>query len=132
MEQRLSLITLGVLDLKRSARFYLEGLGWEATQDSSEYIIFIKMNGFFLSLYPHDELASDATVQENRSSFRGFTLAYNVSYRSQVDEVLDFAKKAGAKIIKPGQIAKWGGYSGYFSDPDGFLWEVAYGTSMDP
>mgnify|MGYP001421527786 FL=1 len=132
MEQRLTLITLGVLDLKRSARFYLEGLGWEATQDSSEYIIFIKMNGFFLSLYPHDELASDATVQENRSSFRGFTLAYNVSYRSQVDEVLDFAKKAGAKIIKPGQIAKWGGYSGYFSDPDGFLWEVAYGTSMDP
>ena len=132
MEQRLTLITLGVLDLKRSARFYLEGLGWEATQDSSDYIIFIKMNGFFLSLYPHDELASDATVQENRSSFRGFTLAYNVSYRSQVDEVLDFAKKAGAKIIKPGQIAKWGGYSGYFSDPDGFLWEVAYGTSMDP
>ena len=132
MEQRLTLITLGVLDLKRSARFYLEGLGWRATQDSSEYIIFIKMNGFFLSLYPHDELASDATVQENRSSFRGFTLAYNVSYRSQVDEVLDFAKKAGAKIIKPGQIAKWGGYSGYFSDPDGFLWEVAYGTSMDP
>jgi len=132
MEQRLTLITLGVLDLKRSARFYLEGLGWEATQDSSEYIIFIKMNGFFLSLYPHDELASDATVQENRSSFRGFTLAYNVSYRSQVDEVLDFAKKAGAKIIKPGQIAKWGGYSGYFSDPDGFLWEVACGTSMDP
>ncbi|MEE3232642.1 MAG: VOC family protein [Candidatus Latescibacterota bacterium] len=132
MEQRLTLITLGVLDLKRSARFYLEGLGWEATQDSSKYIIFIKMNGFFLSLYPHDELASDATVQENRSSFRGFTLAYNVSYRSQVDEVLDFAKKAGAKIIKPGQIAKWGGYSGYFSDPDGFLWEVACGTSMDP
>ena len=132
MELRLNLITLGVLDLKWSARFYLEGLGWEATQDSSDYIIFIRMNGFFLSLYPHDELASDATVQENRSSFRGFTLAYNVSYRSQVDEVLDFAKKAGAKIIKPGQIAKWGGYSGYFSDPDGFLWEVAYGTSMDP
>ena len=95
-------------------------------------LIFIKMNGFFLSLYPHDELAADAKIQENRSSFRGFTLSYNVSNRSQVEEVLRFANKAGAKIIKPGQNASWGGYSAYFSDPDGFLWEVACGTSMDP
>ena len=132
MEQRLTLITLGVSDLKKSARFYLDGLGWKATSDSSDYIIFIKMNGFFLSLYPHDELAADAKIQENRSSFRGFTLSYNVSHRWQVEEVLRFANKAGVKIIKPGQNASWGGYSGYFSDPDGFLWEIACGTSMDP
>ena len=85
MEQRLTLITLGVSDLKKSARFYLDGLGSKATSD-----------------------------------------------RSQVEEVLRFANKAGAKIIKPGQNASWGGYSGYFSDPDGFLWEIACGTSMDP
>jgi len=90
------------------------------------------MNGFTLSLYPHDQLAADATVEEDRSNFRGFTLAYNVSNPSQVDRVLDFAKQAGAEITKPAQSAVWGGYSGYFSDPDGFLWEVACGTSMDP
>lgn len=132
MEQRLTLITLGVADLKQSAKFYLDGLGWKATQDSSEHIIFIQMNGFTLSLYPHDQLAADATVEEDRSNFRGFTLAYNVSNPSQVDRVLDFAKQAGAEITKPAQPAVWGGYSGYFSDPDGFLWEVACGTSMDP
>lgn len=132
MEQRLTLITLGVSDLKQSAEFYLDGLGWEATQDSSDHIIFIQMNGFLLSLYPHDQLAADATVEEDRSNFRGFTLAHNVSNQAQVDEVLAFAKRAGGTITKPAQSASWGGYSGYFSDPDGFLWEVACGAFMDP
>lgn len=132
MEQRLTLITLGVADLKQSAKFYHDGLGWKATEDSSDHIIFIQMNGFLLSLYPHNELAADATVAEDRSNFRGFTLAYNVSNTSQVDEVLAFAQKAGAKLVKPAQKASWAGYSGYFSDPDGFLWEVACGSSMDP
>ena len=132
MEQRLTLITLGVRDLKQSKEFYIDGLGWEATENSSDEIIFIEMNGFFLTLYPHDLLAKDANMQEDRSNFRGFSLAYNVSSRSQVDEILDFAEKAGAKLIKPAQEADWGGYSGYFSDPDGFLWEVAHGASFDP
>ena len=132
MEQRLTLITLGVADLKQSKEFYIDGLGWEATEISTEEIIFIEMNGFFLSLYPHDVLAKDANVQEDRSNFRGFSLAYNISRLSQVDEVLNFAQKAGAKLIKPAQEANWGGYSGYFSDPDGFLWEVAHGASFDP
>ena len=132
MEQRLTLITLGVADLKQSAKFYLDGLGWKATEDSSDHIIFIQMNGFLLSLYPHNELAADATVVGDRSNFRGFTLAYNVSNPSQVDQVLIFAKQAGAKIIKSAQKAPWGGYSGYFSDPDGFLWEMACGSSFDP
>ena len=132
MEQRLSLITLGVADLQKSAKFYIEGLGWQATADSSEHIIFIKMNGFLLSLYPHDKLAADATVEEDRSSFRGFTLAYNVANQSQVDEMLEVAQKAGAEITKLPQPTDWGGYSGYFSDPDGFLWEVACGGPMGP
>ena len=132
MEQRLTLITLGVSNLEQSAKFYLDGLGWKATEDSSDHIIFIQMNGFLLSLYPHNELAADATVNEDRSNFRGFTLAYNVSTPAEVDRVLDFAVQAGAKLTKPAQIATWGGYSGYFSDPDGFLWEVACGTSMNP
>lgn len=132
MEHRVTLITLGVSDLQRSARFYLDGLGWKATEDSSEHIIFIQMNGFLLSLYPHNKLAADATVLEDRSSFRGFTLAYNVSNPSQVDQILATAQKAGAKLTKPAQKASWGGYSGYFSDPDGFLWEVACGALMEP
>ena len=132
MEQRLTLITLGVRDLKRSKEFYIDGLGWKAADQSNEEIIFIEMNDFHLSLFPHGELAKDANVLEDRSNFRGFSLAYNVSSRSQVDEVLDFAENAGAKLIKPGQEAFWGGYSGYFSDPDGFLWEVAHGASFDP
>ena len=112
MEQRLALITLGVTDFKKSAKFYLDGLGWKATEDSSNHIIFIQMNGFRLSLYPHSELAADATVNEDRSNFRGFTLAYNVSTPAQVDRVLDFAVQAGAKLTKPPQKATWGGYSG--------------------
>ena len=119
MEQRVTLITLGVADLKRSISFYIDGLGWKAANQSNEEIIFIEMNGFHLSLFPHDALAKDANVLEDRSSFRGFSLAYNVSSRSEVDDVLAFAEKAGAKLIKPAQDAFWGGYSGYFSDPDG-------------
>ena len=109
MEQRLALITLGVTDFKKSAKFYLDGLGWKATEDSSNHIIFIQMNGFLLSLYPHSELAADATVNEDRSNLRGFTLAYNVSTPAQVDRVLDFAVQAGAKLTKPAQKATWGG-----------------------
>ncbi len=89
MEQRLTLITLGVSNLKQSVKFQLDGLGWKANKDSSDYIIFIQMNEFLLSLYPHNELATDATVKGDRSNFRGFTLAYNTSSPSQVDRVLD-------------------------------------------
>ena len=96
-----------------------------------EGIVFISMNGFTLALYPHDALAEDANVQEDRSNFRGFTLAHNTNSPEEVDEVLIFAKQAGAKIIKPGQKVFWGGYSGYFADPDGFLWEVAYNPFIE-
>ena len=117
MEQRLTLITLGISNLEQSAKFYLDGLGWKATEDSSDHIIFIQMNGFVMSLYSQSELAADATVNEDRSDFRGFTLAYNVPTPAQVDRVLDFAVQAGAKLTKPAQKATWGGYSGYFQTP---------------
>ena len=131
MEQKLSIITLGVSALERSREFYLDGLGWKASNEDMEGIVFISMNGFTLALYPHDALAEDANVQEDRSNFRGFTLAHNTNSPEEVDEVLIFAKQAGAKIIKPGQKVFWGGYSGYFADPDAFLWEVAYNPFIE-
>jgi hypothetical protein len=128
----MTILTLGVSDLEKVRGFYLDGLGWKEASNSSEEITFIEMNGFILALYPHDALAADATVPEDRSQFRGFALAYNTRSRDEVEEVLAFAETAGAKIVKPAQEAFWGGYSGYFSDPDGFLWEVAYNPSLTP
>ena len=132
MEPRMTILTLGVSDLEKARGFYLDGLGWMESSDSNESIVFIEMNGFILALYPHDALARDATVPEDRSQFRGFALAYNTRSRDEVEEVLAFAETAGAKIVKPAQEAFWGGYSGYFSDPDGFLWEVAYNPNLTP
>ena len=130
MEQRMTILTLGVSDLRLARAFYLDGLGWEEASHSSEEISFIEMNGFLLALYPHHALAEDTTVPEDRSRFRGFSMAYNTRSRDEVEEVLAFAETAGAKIVKPAQEAFWGGYSGYFSDPDGFLWEVAYNPNL--
>ena len=95
MKQKLSIITQGVSDLKRSREFYLDGLGWKASNEDIEGIVFIKMNGFTLALYPHQALAEDATVPEDRSDFRGFTLAHNTNSPAEVDEVLIFAEQAG-------------------------------------
>ena len=132
MKQRMTVLTLGVSNLRQARTFYLDGLGWQETSNSSEEISFIEMNDFILALYPHHALAGDATVPEDRSLFRGFSMAYNTRSRDEVEEVLAFAETAGAKIVKPAQEAFWGGYSGYFSDPDGFLWEVAYNPDLIP
>ncbi len=133
MQQRLSIITLGVRDMAKAREFYLDGLGWKEAEASKAYeaITFIQMNGFLLGLFDHESLAEDANVPENRSDFRGFALAYNTRSREEVDEVLAHAKAAGATITKPAQDVFWGGYSGYFSDPDGFLWEVAFGLEAE-
>jgi len=125
MEQRVSIITLGVADLARSREFY-ERLGWRPSSASSPEIIFFQAGGMALALYPRAELAKDANVTPEGYAFPGFTLAFNVRTREEVDAVLDEAQKAGATLLKPAQKAFWGGYSGYFSDPDGFLWEVAW------
>jgi predicted lactoylglutathione lyase len=125
MEQRVSLITLGVADLKRSSDFY-ERLGWRRSMAKAEGVVFFQTGGMALALFPRHDLAKDANVDADGSGFNGVSLAYNARSRVEVDSVLAEAEASGAKIRKPAQEAFWGGYSGYFSDPDGFLWEVAW------
>jgi uncharacterized protein len=129
MEQRLSLITLGVADLKRSREFY-ERLGWRRSMAKAEGIIFFQAGGMALALFPRDELAKDANLAAEGRGFGGVSLAYNARTRAEVDSVLAEAEAAGAKLLKPAKLAVWGGYSGYFSDPDGFPWEVAWNPSF--
>jgi predicted lactoylglutathione lyase len=125
MEQRLSIVTLGVTDLARSREFY-ERLGWRRSATASGGIVFFQAGGMALALYPVSDLANDANVSSDGSGFRAFTLAYNARSREEVDTVLAEAQAAGAMLVKSAMDAFWGGYSGYFSDPDGFLWEVAW------
>jgi len=129
MKPKISIITLGVRDLKNSKNFYKK-LGFKANE-RFKGIVFFKLQNLTLALFSRKELAKDAAVSSKGTGFRGFTLAHNVSSKKKVDTVLAKAKNAGAKIIKPGQEVSWGGYSGYFSDPDGFLWEVAWNPLMD-
>ena len=136
MEPRISIITLGVSDLARSYRFYKEGLGLPTTRSPDEEIIFFQTTGVCLALYPIEELADDVgpefSVKRNeKQKFSGITIAHNTKTKDEVDELLKRAEKAGGKIVKKAQDASWGGYSGYFSDPDGYLWEVAYSDSWD-
>jgi catechol 2,3-dioxygenase-like lactoylglutathione lyase family enzyme len=125
MEQRLNIITLGVADLTRSRQFY-ERLGWRASSASNKSIVFFQAGATALALYPCAELAKDAHLPAEGSGFGGITIAYNARTRNEVDAVLAEARAAGAKILKPAEEAFWGGYSGYFADPDGHPWEVAW------
>src|ERR1035438_7916681 len=115
MEQRVSIITLGVADLKRSREFY-ERLGWRRSMAKAEGVVFFQAGGMALALYPRYELAKDANVAPHGDGFRGISLAYNARNRGEVDSVLEDAEAAGAKLLKAAQEAFWGGYSGYFSD----------------
>src|SRR3954451_2106449 len=130
MEPRISIICLGVRDLERSLLFYRDGLGLPTTRRAEDGVIFFQTQGATLELFPYEELARD--VSEDfvvpRSKFPGITIAHNVRTREEVDEVLRAAVAAGARIEKPAEDTFWGGYSGYFSDPDGYLWEVAWGA----
>ena len=125
MEQRVSIITLGVGDLERSKSFY-ERLGWRRGMTKSEGIAFFQAGGIALALFPREELARDANITDDGQGFRGFSLAYNTRQREEVDAVIAEAEAAGATVLKPAEEAFWGGYSGYFADPDGFVWEVAW------
>src|SRR5271166_2852500 len=129
MEQRVSIITLGVADLKRSKEFY-ERFGWRRSMAKAEGVVFFQAGGMALALYPRHELAKDANIAPEGHGFNGMSLSYNARTRTEVDSVLDEAAGAGAKILKPAEEAFWGGYSGYFADPDGFLWEVAWNQSF--
>jgi catechol 2,3-dioxygenase-like lactoylglutathione lyase family enzyme len=125
MKPRISMITLGVRDMEASVKFYRDGLGFPQ-MESSPNVAFFTLNGSWLGLYNRDSLADDATVSPQGSGFAGFTLAHNVTSETEVDQTMEFAVSAGAKLVKPPQKVFWGGYSGYFQDPDGYLWEVAY------
>ena len=125
MKLRISIITLGVQDLDQAIAFYRDGLGFPL-RPGEQGIAFFELNGTWLGLFPWDQLAEDATVEHAGSGFRGVTLAHNVASEAEVLEVLQQAEDAGATIVKPAQKVFWGGFSGYFKDLDGHLWEVAH------
>ena len=127
----ISIVTLGVLDLERSVRFYTQGLGLSLSSHSNRDIAFFELAGSWLALYSRAALAADAGMAAGEpGAFTGITLAHNVADRETVDKVLQTAVAAGADIVKPAQDAFWGGYSGYFKDPDGYLWEVAWNPGL--
>lgn len=125
MEPRISIITLGVSDLQKATEFYRDGLGLPM-QKGNKGVTFFILNGTWLSLFPKDKLAKDANVENNGIGFPGFTLAHNVSSKEKVDELINIAEKAGAVITDKPHDREWGGYSGYFKDLDGYLWEICY------
>jgi catechol 2,3-dioxygenase-like lactoylglutathione lyase family enzyme len=125
MEPRISFITLGVTDLERSVVFYRDILGLTPRTVLDE-VAFFEMGKTWLALYPRHLLAADAGVSAEGSGFPGFALAHNVRSVEEVDQLLAQAANGGGRLIKPGHATDWGGYAGYFVDPDGFLWEVAW------
>jgi catechol 2,3-dioxygenase-like lactoylglutathione lyase family enzyme len=138
MEPRITLITLCVDDLERAVRFYRDGLGL-ATQgivgeqfEHGAVAFFDLDHGLRLALWPRPSLAHDAGVTVGPRSITEFCLAHNVGEREDVDQVMDQARAAGATIVKPAQDTFWGGYAGYFQDPDGHLWEVAFNPELLP
>jgi uncharacterized protein len=124
-----AIVTLGVTDLERSIRFYGD-LGWERRGDVANGIVWFKTSGTWIGLYGYDELAEDARLDvvpaEEQPTYRGITLAINLPSEDAVDLAFVRVQEAGGTIVKPATRAEWGGYSGYFADPDGILWEIAY------
>jgi catechol 2,3-dioxygenase-like lactoylglutathione lyase family enzyme len=129
MKPRISMITLGVSDLETSIKFYRDGLGFPRMESPPE-VAFFTLNGTWLGLYARESLAEDATVSPEGSGFPGFTLSHNLTTEAEVDQIMEQAISAGATLVKPPQKVFWGGYSGYFKDPDGYLWEVAYNPAF--
>jgi hypothetical protein len=127
MEPRLTLVTLGVRDLPRAIAFYCDGLGWPMSSASQgDFAVFQLANGVGLALHPRHLLAADAKLADGPGGFGGITLAYISKRRKDVKPFLEKAVAAGATLLKPAKKAEWGGYSGYFADPDGHPWEVAW------
>lgn len=126
MEPRINIVTLGVRSFKAALSFYKDGLCWPTSSASNERIAFFPLGGVVLALYPREALAEDAEVEPTGTGFTGITLAYNAKSPEEVDKILDQVETLGAKIVKKAQKVFWGGYSGYFADLDGYLWEVAF------
>lgn len=132
MKPRITLVSIGVDDLEKSLRFYRDGLGLATDGivgeefENGAVVFFELKSGLRLALWPRKSIAADSGLALGAKSATEFTLAHNVSSESEVNAVMEEAKKAGAVIVKPAQATVWGGYSGYFQDPDGHLWEVAW------
>ncbi len=127
MKPRVSLITLGVDDLAGARRFYETGLGWKVSGASNDSVVFIQLaGGTCLGLFGRDALAEDAHLEEPVRGYGGVTLAQNFESKAAVDDAMTQALAAGAKLLKKPQDVFWGGYSGYFADPDGHVWELAW------
>jgi catechol 2,3-dioxygenase-like lactoylglutathione lyase family enzyme len=131
MQPRVTIIGLGVEDLKASTAFYQEKFSWQLTSASNDNISFFQLNGVLLSLYPREKLAEDATVPHKGSGFKGFTLAYNTRTKEEVDEIFADLGSKGVKIVKQPEAVFWGGYSGYVADLDENLWEIAYNPFLE-
>ena len=138
LEPRISIITLFVSDMKRSYRFYAEGLGFPTKHKEDDQWIAFSLNGICFCLYPYSEFDKESLPRKvdqsralNNEDFPGITLAYNTRKKDEVIEVLKLAEQYGGKIEKLPEETFWGGYSGYFSDPDGHLWEVAWGENWE-
>lgn len=126
LQARINIVTLGVADIARARSFY-ERLGLEASTASNESVTFFDANGVVLALFGHAALAEDAHLPiEAAQRYRGMSLAWNAPSEADVDTIIAHAVAAGASLVKPPQKVFWGGYSGYFADPDGHLWEVAF------
>ena len=138
MEPRFAVLTLGVDNLEQAYRFYHDGLGFPSQGivgkefKHGEVAFFDLKNGTILAIYPRKDLGWDANVPVGDRSSTEFSIGYNVRDAAEVDSVLELAKHAGAKIVKPGQKAFWGGYHGYFEDPDGHLWEIVWSPQLIP
>jgi catechol 2,3-dioxygenase-like lactoylglutathione lyase family enzyme len=133
MNSHVGAITLGVRDLERAKRFYRDGLGWPVQVDQGHFVSFRPADGSSaLSLYPREVLADDAGVAADGGGFRGVTFSYIVHADERVDAVLAEAERAGGELVRPAQRARWGGYFGYFADPDGNLWKIVAGAGDQP
>lgn len=126
MRQKLNLITLGVDNFQQSVDFYEKGLGWKKSDKSMDELALFDLGGIILALHPRQELADDTTLPYQSSAFSGLTLSHNTRSEKEVDDILAHVAALGATIVKPAQKVYWGGYSGYFKDLDGHLFEVAY------
>ena len=126
MEQRLTIIGLGVNNLKISSDFYEQKFGWNKMKSSNEHIVFFQLNGILLSLYPKEKLAEDAGVSCEGSGFKAFTLGFNTRSKEEVDELIEKLEAKKVKIVKRPEDVFWGGYSSYIADPDENLWEIAF------
>lgn len=138
MESRFTILTLGVDDLEKSFKFYHEGMGLASKGivgkefEHGEVAFFDLKNGMVLALYARDNLAWDSQIKKDNPASTEFSIGYTTRNEAEVDSIMEQAKKAGAKIARPPHKTFWGGYSGYFQDPDGHLWEIAYNPNLIP